>query len=146
MRSIDYRMVEGFDIVGPTLREQPTMILGKLTAGLNADPNAARQRSDAVAAELRSEVPAEQQPSFDELLEEARAVYRLRDERGIYSDISAIGLLRLAMLEAGRRAVDRGLIGERDQILDATVEEAITIARRRRPRSGGACRTRRATA
>jgi phosphohistidine swiveling domain-containing protein len=125
VRSIDYRMVEGFDIVGPTLREQPTMILGKLAAGLNADPNAARQRSDAIAAELRAEVPAEYQPAFDELLQEARVVYRLRDERGIYSDISAIGLLRLAMLEAGRRAADRGLIGERDQMLDATVEEAI---------------------
>jgi pyruvate,water dikinase len=127
VRSIDYRMVEGFDIVGPTLREQPTMILGKLTAGLNADPNAARQRSDAAAADLRAEVPAEHQPAFDELLEEARAVYRLRDERGIYSDISAIGLLRLAMLEAGRRAADRGLIHERDHMLDATVDEAIAV-------------------
>ncbi len=127
VRSIDYRMVEGFDIVGPTLREQPGMILGKLAAGLNADPNAARQRSDAIAAELRAEVPAEHQQAFDELLEEARAVYRLRDERGIYSDISAIGVVRFAMLEAGRRAADRGLIDERDHMLDATVDEAIAI-------------------
>ena len=39
---------------------------------------------------------------------EARLVYRLRDERGLYSEISAVGLLRLALLELGRRLQERG--------------------------------------
>jgi rifampicin phosphotransferase len=129
VRSFDCRMIDGFDVVGPTLREQPAMMLGKLAAGLDADPTIAQRRADAAAAELREAVPDEHRATFDELVEEARAVYRLRDERGLYSDIAAIGLLRLAMLEAGRRAAERGQIHQRDDILDATTAEVVDILR-----------------
>ena len=37
-------------------------------------------------------------PQFDELLEEARLTYRIRDERGVFSDIWASGLMRRAAL------------------------------------------------
>jgi pyruvate,water dikinase len=127
VRGVGFRLVEGFDILGPTLIEQPAVILGKLSAGLDADTAAIRRRADALADEIRGEVPSEHRAEFDELVEEARALYRLRDERGIYSDISAVGLLRLALLEVGRRAVERGVLDERDQILDATVDEAVAI-------------------
>ena len=40
---------------------------------------------------------------FDELLGEARTLYRLRDERGVYSDIWASGLMRRAVMSGGRR-------------------------------------------
>jgi rifampicin phosphotransferase len=127
VRTFDCRMIDGFDVVGPTLREQPAMMLGKLAAALDADLTGAQRRADAVAAELREAVPAEHRDAFDELVEEARAVYRLRDERGLYSDIAAIGLLRLAMLEAGRRAAERGQVHQRDDILDATTSEVVDI-------------------
>ncbi|WP_040491870.1 PEP-utilizing enzyme [Ilumatobacter nonamiensis] len=127
VRSVDYRVIEGFDITGPTLREQPDVILGKLATGLHADAEEARRRSDAVAARLRADVPSEHQDEFDELLGEARAVYRLRDERGLYSDVAAIGLLRLTMLEVGRRAAERGSLDDREQVLDATVDETIAL-------------------
>lgn len=127
VRSVAYRVVEGFDILGPTLGEQPAVILGKLAAGLDADTEQTRRRADALADQIRADVPDEYRAQFDELVEEARTMYRLRDERGIYSDISAIGLLRLAMLEAGRRAAERGQLDERDQILDATVDEAVAL-------------------
>ena len=48
-------------------------------------------------------VPAAHQDEFDELLGEARLTYRLRDERGVYSDIWAAGLMRRAAL-SGRPA------------------------------------------
>jgi rifampicin phosphotransferase len=129
VRSVDFRVIDGFDVVAPTLREQPAMILGKLAAGLDADTDAARTRADAAAADLRAAVPAEHQAAFDELVEEARTLYRLRDERGLYSDMGAIGLLRLAMLEAGRRAVERGHLNARDHILDATIGEVVATLR-----------------
>jgi phosphohistidine swiveling domain-containing protein len=65
--------------------------------------------------------------SFDELLDEARALYRLRDERGLYSDVVAIGLLRRVMLEIGRRGDERGIIGESVHILDANTAEAVLL-------------------
>lgn len=127
VRSVQDRLLDGFDVVSPTLREQPAVILGKLAAALVADPDAARQRADALAADLRARVPDEHRAEFDELVDEARLVYRLRDERGIYSEITAIGLLRRALLEVGNRASDRGVIGDPALMLDATPDEAASV-------------------
>lgn len=127
VRAVDTRVIDGFDIVNPTLRELPEMILGKLAGGLDAQPERARQLADSFAAEVRSEVPAEHLELFDELLGEARANYRLRDERGIYSEITAIGILRLALLEIGRRAVAAGQVHQAEHLLDATLAEASAV-------------------
>ncbi len=48
-------------------------------------------------------------------------------KRGIYSEITAMGILRLTMLELGRRAHDLGAIDDADHILDATIDEAAAI-------------------
>ena len=65
---------------------------------------------EARIAEVRAQVPEEHRAEFDELLGEARLTYRLRDERGVFSDIWASGLMRRAALAAGRRVADRGRI------------------------------------
>lgn len=127
LRTVDCRIIDGFDVVTPTLREQPDIVLGKLAAGVGAEAGGARRRADAFADELRSEVAEEHRAFFDELLDDARANYRLRDERGIYSEITAIGILRLTMLEVGRRAHARGHIDEPEHILDATLDEAAAL-------------------
>jgi phosphohistidine swiveling domain-containing protein len=117
-------VLDGFDVVSPTLREQPSVIIGKLGAALRADPDAARNRADQLAADLRAQIPDESRAEFDELVDEARAVYRLRDERGIYSEVTAIGLLRRALLEVGNRLSDREVIDDPALMLEATPEEA----------------------
>jgi phosphohistidine swiveling domain-containing protein len=127
LRTVECRLIEGFDLVNQTLREQPAIVLGKLSAGLRAQAGEARRRAEAFADELRSEVADEHRAFFDELLADARANYRLRDERGIYSDITAIGILRLTLLEFGRRAHARGYIDEVEHILDATLDEAAAL-------------------
>jgi pyruvate,water dikinase len=122
------RLVDGFDVDRPTLGECPEVLLGKLAAGLDADPAKVRARSDAFAASLRVRVPEPLRLEFDALLAAARSVYRLRDERGVYSDIPAVGLLRLAMLEIGRRAVDAGLLDREEDALDADADELVGLA------------------
>jgi phosphohistidine swiveling domain-containing protein len=117
------RPIDGFDIVSPTLRELPELVLGKLTAALASHPEVTRERADALAAELRDQVPAQHRAEFDELVGEARAVYRLRDERGLFSDITAIGLMRRALLAVGRRLVERGQLTDPEQVLDSTLTE-----------------------
>jgi phosphohistidine swiveling domain-containing protein len=124
VRSVQDRVLDGFDVVSPTLREQPSVIIGKLGAALRADPDAARNRADQLAADLRAQIPDESRAEFDELVDEARAVYRLRDERGIYSEVTAIGLLRRALLEVGNRLSDREVIDDPALMLEATPEEA----------------------
>jgi rifampicin phosphotransferase len=78
-------------------------------------------------ADVRGQVPTKQQDEFDELLGEARLTYRLRDERGVYSDIWAAGLMRRAALGAGRRVADRGRLANPLQILDASLDEMCAL-------------------
>ncbi len=121
--AVHFRVMEGFDVSNPTIGERPQAIVGRLACALNVDTDDPMKRSAAAAASLRKMVPAEHRFTFDDLLGEARLVYRLRDERGIYSEISAIGLLRLALLELGRRLEHSGRIQEADDVLDAGLDE-----------------------
>lgn len=123
VRSVGFRLVEGFDIISPTAIELPETILGRFRAAIDADAGVARSRADETAAEMRARVPAEQQDAFDDLLAEARLMYRLRDERGLYSDISALGILRLALLEAGRRRVAAGMMHSVEHIFETELED-----------------------
>ena len=81
-------------------------------------------------AELREAVPDDELQLFDELLAEARLVYRLRDERGLYSDSAAVGLLRLALIELGRRMFEAGRINFMYDTLDLTARRRRCTARR----------------
>jgi pyruvate,water dikinase len=121
--AVRIRLLDGFDVTSPTIGERPETILGRLQTALVVDPDEALRRSDESAAELRAAVPEEHRDAFDDLLAEARLVYRLRDERGLYSEISAIGLLRLALLELGRRLEARGRVKGAEDVLDASIDE-----------------------
>jgi pyruvate,water dikinase len=121
--SLGFRLIEGFDLSNPTIGEQPGVIVGRLIAALEVDPGEARRRADALAASIRAEVPPEHRAEFDEMLADARSVYRLRDERGVYSEISAIGLLRLGLLELGSRLEGRGRVKLPEDILEIDADE-----------------------
>jgi pyruvate,water dikinase len=110
VKSIGYRLAAGFDVTNPTIGERPEIVLGRLQAALGHDPAMSRVRSDAFVAGLRNEVPEEHRAEFDDLLTEARQVYRLRDERGLYSDSAAVGLMRLGLIALGHRLHAEGRI------------------------------------
>jgi pyruvate,water dikinase len=131
MRVAGNRLVEGFDVSFPTVAERPELVLGRLKAALDVDSSEARRRSDESAASLREQVPEDKRRQFDMMLADARAVYRLRDERGIYSDITAVGLLRRAMLQAGQRLVAAGALREPEHALEATIDELTMLLQRR---------------
>jgi len=76
---------------------------------------------------VRGQVPDEHRAEFDELLGEARLTYRLRDERGIYSDIWASGLMRRAALAGGRRVAAKGRIHEPVHLIDAGLDEMCSL-------------------
>ena len=70
-------------------------------------------------------MPEAHRAEFDELLEEARFIYRLRDERGMYNDAWGTGLARRAMLEAGRRLAASGVLPDATLAIDASHDEIV---------------------
>ena len=118
VRAVGFRIAAGFDLTNPTVVERPDLVLGRLAAAFGYDADHSTERADALAAELREAVPEDQRAAFDDMLGEARLVYRLRDERGLYSDSSAVGLMRIALIELGTRLFERGRIGFKYDTLD----------------------------
>ncbi len=120
------RLVDGFDIAEPSAIEMPDALLRAMRIALAGETHAASDVETRIA-EVRAQVPAAHQAEFDELLGEARLTYRLRDERGVYSDIWASGLMRRAALAAGRRAAGRGRIAAAELMLDASLDEMCAL-------------------
>src|SRR6266581_4072335 len=120
------RLVDGFDIAEPTAFELPDALVRAIRIAVSGEAQAASD-VDARIAEVRAQVPAAHQAEFDELLGEARLTYRLRDERGVYSDIWASGLMRRGALAAGRRVASRGRIATPQQMLDASLDEMCAL-------------------
>jgi pyruvate,water dikinase len=120
------RLIDGFDIAEPTAIEMPDALLRAMRVAVSGSAQAASD-VDARIAEVRSLVPAAHRDAFDELLGEARLTYRLRDERGVYSDIWAAGLMRRAALSAGRRVAGHGRLATPHQMLEASLDEMCAL-------------------
>jgi pyruvate,water dikinase len=119
---VGWRLLDGFDISGPCALELPDVLLRAMrVAAEGRDDEAVNVRE--LTAGVRAKVPEEHLDEFDELLDEARLMYRLRDERGVFSDIWASGLMRRAALAAGRKLAAAGRLHEPEHAVDATVEE-----------------------
>ncbi len=120
------RLIDGFDISEPTALELPDALLKSIRVAVSGAAQAA-SGVDARTSEVRAQVPVAHQAEFDQLLGEARLTYRLRDERGVYSDIWASGLMRRAALAAGRRVASRGRIAAETQMLEASLDEMCAL-------------------
>jgi phosphohistidine swiveling domain-containing protein len=119
---VGYRLLDGFDISEPCAIEMPDVLIRSvLTAVEGKKPDSRSIESRIVA--VRAEVPAQWRDEFNNLLAEARLTYRLRDERGIFSDIWASGIMRRAALAAGRRLAEKGRIEKPAHFVDASMAE-----------------------
>ena len=88
---VGYRLLDGFDISGRYALEMPDALVRAIRAsveGTEGTESDAEERTE----EVRENVPDEHRDEFDELLNEARAMYGIRDERGVFSDIWAAGI------------------------------------------------------
>lgn len=108
-----YQPIAGFDFDVRTLRELPDIVLASVLVAMEPSPRV----GEADPAVVRSKVPEADRSRFDQLLADARSVYGLRDDDVHYS-MWARGLVRHALLEAGRRLVDRGRLVAADHVFD----------------------------
>jgi phosphohistidine swiveling domain-containing protein len=115
----------GYDVADRAAGELPDMLVATLATAVGGVSGS--QDEDTALATLRELVPAQHREDFDDRLGEVRLMYRLRDERGVYSDGWATGLARRALLEAGRRLVTRGRLHHAEHAVQLTAEEAVAL-------------------
>jgi len=120
----------GTDVGEPCLLEMPHVLVETVRAavarergGADADAEAQAGAATELAGAVRAAVPPDRREAFDELLAEARATHRLRDERAIYCDVWACGLTRRAILAAGKRLAGAGAIERAEDLVEAGYAE-----------------------
>jgi hypothetical protein len=124
LKFVGYRVVNGEDVGEPYALEMPEILLKAIRsavegAGAGAADDAFPQR----AAEVRAAVPEPHRNAFDELLAEARAMYRLRDERALFCNQWAEGITRRAILAAGKPLAENGRIEHPPHLAEAGYDE-----------------------
>jgi phosphohistidine swiveling domain-containing protein len=123
---VGFRLLDGFDISGRYALELPDVLLRAIRSSVDGAGSDAGD-VDARIAEIRMQVPEQHRAQFDELLGEARLMYRLRDERGVFSDIWASGIMRRAVLMAGHRLHAQGRVHDPEHFIDADFDEMCSL-------------------
>ncbi len=101
-----WRVVTQYSPRGVTLIELPTVLLRAIAAAGKDDGSL----PSADVSTVRDRVPPVDRARFDDLLEDARACYGSRDDNVALTFMWPNGLVRRALLEAGRRLADRGTL------------------------------------
>jgi rifampicin phosphotransferase len=109
-----------YDLDGRTLGEVPELVLATILAADHQDRSASVA---AATAAIRARVPAEDRARFDDLLDGAREAMDLRDDNGPNTAEWPLGLLRLALLEVGRRLVAGQFADEAEQAFELHTDE-----------------------
>ena len=114
-----------YDIDGLCLSEAPEVLFSTIMASRDdaARRGEVEKRLAARIAAVRARVPAESQAEFDQLLTEARVSMDLRDDNGPHTLEWPLGLIRLAMLEIGRRLVVTGHLERAEHALELAIGE-----------------------
>ena len=111
----------------PSALELPDALLRAIRVAVAGPRRRRLGRRRARSPTCAQRCPRSTAPSSTSCSAEARLTYRLRDERGVYSDIWASGLMRRAVLAAGRRLASRGRIHDAEHLVDASVDEMCAL-------------------
>ena len=121
------RLLDGFDISGRYALELPDALLRSIRSSVDGRDERHAPTSTRASPTSARRCPTQHRAEFDELLGEARLMYRLRDERGVFSDIWASGIMRRAALAAGRRLQGRGGVHDAEHFVDAGFDEMCAL-------------------
>lgn len=126
---VGFRTISGFDLDAQYALERPATLVTTLRSAIEKDLGAQRDQDkpDELDA-IRQAVPPNLRDTFDERYEEARLTYRVQDERALLGSATN-GLLRRALMEAGRRLADRGGLRDPEHVVDMCHEEIVSALR-----------------
>jgi rifampicin phosphotransferase len=125
--TVGYRLLDSLDTGDPYALEVPEVLVEGMRLAVDVGAPAPSDASEEEVTRVRQLVPAAKRGSFDDLLAEARLTSRLRDERGLYSEVWAGGITRRALLAAGARLAEEGRINEPAHLVEAGYEEVRAI-------------------
>lgn len=113
-------LFSGYDVDTPTLGERPDVIL---TAIMSAAEPGDQAGTVAVSEELRARIDPADRQEFDRALADAREAMDMRDDNGPVTVEWPGGLLRLGLLEVGRRLAARGAMIDADHVFELEPDE-----------------------
>jgi pyruvate,water dikinase len=113
-----------YDVDGVTLGERPDLVFASI---MNAEVHDGSAAVAARTAAVRARIPEVHVARFDDLLRQARDAMDLRDDNGPTTAEWPLGLLRLALLELGRRMVARGLTDDPAVVFEVRPAEVATV-------------------
>jgi pyruvate,water dikinase len=117
-----WQVFTGFDFTHEAMIELPALLLA--TVRSVAEPS---RRDGDEADRLREAVAPGDRARLEVLLDDALATYGLRDDDSGITVQRPLGLVRRAVLEAGRRLAARGALHDRDDAFDATAAELVRL-------------------
>ena len=129
LREFGWRIVTGYDVDGKALIELPDTIVRSILAVVDRPPVPLAPPNASAAQALHDRVPSDQRSELDERFREALVAYGLRDENGPLTFQWPVGLLRRALLEAGRRLEARGRLDDAEHAVDLRADEAVALLR-----------------
>lgn len=125
-----YRPVTGVDLIDQTAREMPGLLLDAVGVRVSQNRDRPADGDTAAAAQrLRELVPPEHRAEYDDLFADARALFGIRDDDVWVTTQWPAGMLRHALLEAGRRLLARGAIAETENVFDTLPGEVAGLVR-----------------
>lgn len=120
---VSYRLLDSLDTGEPMAIEVPEVLVAGIRFAVDQGAPASSSAAADETLRLRAQVPAAHRDAFDELLAEVRVMSRIRDERGLYSDVWAGGVMRRAILAAGAKLADAGRLAEAAHLVEGDYQE-----------------------
>lgn len=121
-------LVTGYDLNSLTLSELPETLFGSIMNAPRFDEmDNSEEVATTAALRVRAKVPAALRPDFEVRLHDARLVMDMRDDNGPTVFERPTGLLRLALLEVGRRLHGRALIDRVEHAIELAHDEVVPL-------------------
>ncbi len=115
----------GDDLSSRALWEQPELLLAMLRAASRQTDSLPTPDADALARQLAARLPQDARPAFLDAVDQARTCITWREQSVGLLD-QALGLVRRAVLELGRRLVAQGRLPDVDAVFHCREEELTT--------------------